>query len=190
MKTRQKPMRCAIWTAATLLAAATAAASNVWWVDDANYGAPGRDGSEANPFGTIHEAIANAACVADDTIKVKPGIYDKDGDQRMVTIGSTQYQMCTRVFINKKVHIVATGTKEETHIVGRFCPVEEGGHATWHSGPTAVRCVYVTADGLGSTLTGFTLRESATVDYSAADYSYNCGGAIAVANFKKGFYVT
>jgi len=169
---------------------AVAADPNTWWVDDANYGAEGRDGSEANPFGSIHEALTNEACVAGDTIKVKPGVYDKDYDERTVTMSSTGYQIRTRVYIDKKVNIVATGTKDETHIVGRFCPTEEGGNATYHSGPTAVRCVYVTTNGKGSTLTGFTLRESATVNYSSADYSWNCGGAISVASYAKNFYVT
>ena len=75
---------------------ATAFAANTWWVDDDNYGAAVRDGSEEHPFGSIHEALTNAACVAGDTIKVKPGTYDKDYDERTVTIGSTGYQMRSR----------------------------------------------------------------------------------------------
>ena len=177
--------------AATFLAfVATAADPNIWWVDASNYGAAVRDGSETNPFGSIHEAITNSACLAGDTIKVKPGVYDKDFDERMVTISSKEYQMRTRVYIDKKVNIVATGKKEETHIVGRFCPADESGNTTYHSGPTAVRCVYVTANGRGSTLTGFTLRESATISYANADYAYNCGGAISVGSNAKDFYVT
>ena len=171
-------------------AVASGADPNTWWVDASNYGAAGRDGSEANPFGTILEAISNPACVNGDTIKVNPGVYDKDYDERTVTVGNADWQMRSRVFINKKVNIVATGAKEDTHIVGRFCPVDEGGNATCHSGPTAVRCVYVTADGKGSTLTGFTLRDSATINYSNADVPYNCGGAIGVAGKAKNFYVT
>ena len=195
MKTQTKSMSHVIHAAAAVFFAFAATAAfatdpNTWWVDDACYGAAVQDGSEDHPFGTILAAITNSACVAGDTIKVKPGVYDKDYDERTATMGSTGYQIRTRVYIDKKVNIVATGTKDETHIVGRFCPVEEGGNATYHSGPTAVRCVYVTANGRGSTLTGFTLRESATVNYSSADYSWNCGGAISVASYAKNFYVT
>ena len=179
---------------ASLPLCAQAVNPNIWWVDDANYGAPGRDGSEAHPFGSIHEAITNEACVTGDTIKVKPGIYDKDYDERMVRVNNVDYQMRTRVCITKKVNIIASGTKEETHIVGRFSPANEGGHATYLCGPTAVRCVWVSADGRGSTLTGFTLRDSATINPSAtvskADNSYNCGGAVAVLDYGRDFYVT
>ena len=86
----------AVAASAILPLGAQAADPNTWWVDDANYGAEGRDGSEANPFGSIHEALTNEACVAGDTIKVKPGVYDKDYDERTVTIGSTGYQMRSR----------------------------------------------------------------------------------------------
>ncbi len=173
-----------------LVFSASAADPNTWWVDDANYGAAVQDGSEEHPFGTILAAVTNSACVNGDTIKVKPGVYDKDYDERTVTIKSSEYQMRTRVFIDKVVNIVATGSKEETHIVGRFCPEEEGGHATYHSGPTAVRCICVAKAGFGSTLTGFTLRDSATVQATAVESSYHCGGAIGVSGYNKDFYVT
>ena len=191
MNTAEKIVLAAIaFAVGAVFSSSASASSNTWWVDDANYGAAGRDGSETNPFGSIHEALANEECAAGDTIKVKPGVYNKDFDERTVKMGNSNYQMRTRVYINKKVNIVAVGSKEETHIVGRFCPVSEGGNATYYSGPTAVRCVYVTANGQGSTLTGFTLRESATPTYADADYSYNCGGAVSVADSAKDFYVT
>ena len=104
---------------------------------------------------------------------MKPGVYDKDYDERTVSLAANNvtnyYQMRTRVYIDKKVNIVATGSKEETHIVGRFCPVEEGGDPTCHSGSSAVRCVYVANAGRGSTLTGFTLRDSATLEAPLSD---------------------
>ena len=168
---------------------ATTFAANTWWVDDDNYGAVGRDGSEANPFGSIHEALTNAACVAGDTIKVKPGIYDKDYDERTVTISSTDYQVRTRVYINKKVYIVATGSKEETHIVGRWTSAAEGGSDTYHCGPQAIKCIRVTSGGINSTLTGFTIRDSASINVNS-DYTYIDGGAFGVQSYDKKFYVT
>ena len=125
---------------------------------------------------------------------MKPGVYDKDYDERTVSLAANNvtnyYQMRTRVYIDKKVNIVATGSKEETHIVGRFCPVEEGGDPTCHSGSSAVRCVYVANAGRGSTLTGFTLRDSATLEAPLSESSYHCGGSISVYNLNKDFYVT
>ncbi len=68
--------RMSICAAVAVSAAAALAAGNTWWVDASNYGAAGRDGSEQNPFGSIHEAVSSLSCVAGDTIKVKPGVYD------------------------------------------------------------------------------------------------------------------
>ena len=76
------PVAVAAVIATGLVFSASAADPNTWWVDDDNYGAAVRDGSEEHPFGSIHEAITNEACVAGDTIKVKPGTYDKDYDER------------------------------------------------------------------------------------------------------------
>ena len=164
-------------------------AANTWWVDDDNYGAAVQDGSETNPFGTIIDAITNTACVAGDTIKVRPGIYDKGYYETTVTISSTDYQVRYRVLFNKKLNIIATGTKEETHIVGHLSSVAEGGNDTYHSGPTAIKCVRVTSDGENSTLTGFTIRDSASIDVSS-DMTYIDGGAIGVQSYSKKFYVT
>jgi len=169
---------------------AMAADPNTWWVDDANYGAAVQDGSEAHPFGTILAAVTNSACVNGDTIKVKPGIYDKEYYEVTTTISSVEYVTRCRVYIAKKVNIVATGTKEETHIVGRFCPEEEGGHAVFKSGPTAIRCISVLSGGKGSTLTGFTIRDGATINYAGGSNFYNRGGAIGVTDYSFDFYVT
>ena len=172
-----------------LVFSASAADPNTWWVDDANYGAAVQDGSEEHPFGTILAAVTNSACVNGDTIKVKPGIYDKDYDERTMTISGVDYQMRTRIWINKKVYIVATGTKEETHIVGRWTSAAEGGSDTYHAGPQAIKPIRVTSNGLNSTLTGFTIRDGASINVYA-DYTYINGGAFGVESYDKKFYVT
>ena len=156
--------------------AANAATPNTWWVDDTYYGAAVQNGSEDYPFGTILAAVTNTACQAGDTIKVKPGTYDKD--YYLYDDGTRQARV--RVYINKKVNIVATGKKEETHIVGHWSSAEEeGGENTYHSGPMAVKCVFVTDDGQDSTLTGFTLRDGASIKVNG-DFTIVCGGAIGV----------
>ena len=74
---------------AVSLAAANGICANTWYVDDDNYSeecgnsatayiAAGFDGTTpATAFGTIQAAISYSGCVAGDTIKVMPGIYDK-----------------------------------------------------------------------------------------------------------------
>ena len=101
MKTQTKSMSHVIHAAAAVFFAFAATAAfatdpNTWWVDDACYGAAVQDGSEDHPFGTILAAITNSACVSGDTIKVKPGVYDKDYDERTETMSSTGYQMRSR----------------------------------------------------------------------------------------------
>ena len=166
-----------------------AATPNTWWVDDDCYGAAVQNGSTNYPFGTILAAVTNSACQSGDTIKVKPGTYDKDYKVVEFTSSGNRYEVRMRVYIDKKVNIVATGTKEETHIVGRLTSKAEGGNDTYHTGPMAVKCVYVADGGLDSTLTGFTLRDSASTK-TIVDNSTNNGGAISVKDYSKNFYVT
>lgn len=195
MRTRLRIMAAALCAAAGLIAGTASAAGNVWWVDDDNYRADcvdaaayiaaGYDGAEPDKaFGTIQAAIDNPDCKDGDTIKVLPGIYDQGCHEEFNTSGTLLTR--SRVYINKRVDVIATGSKDETHIVGRFCPVEEGGDATYATGPTAVRCVLVASKGANSTLTGFTIRDSATTGGTSTSAN-NCGGAIAAAT--KSFYV-
>lgn len=178
-----------------LCASLSAWAANTWYVDDGNYNVnysdaaayidAGYDGTEPEKaFGTIQAAIDNPDCKNGDTIKVLPGIYDQGCHEEFDKNGNVLTR--SRVYIDKRVNIIATGSKDETHIVGRFCPVEEGGNATYATGPTAVRCIRVPASGYGSTLTSFTIRDSATTGGTSTSV-YNCGGAVSAGS--KDFYV-
>ncbi|MBR6586229.1 MAG: hypothetical protein IKK82_02300, partial [Kiritimatiellae bacterium] len=146
-------------------------AANIWYVDDDNYGKAGMDGATPETaFGTIQEAIDAETTSSGDTIKVLPGTYnqgsveEKKDDDTVLTR--------SRVYINKKVNIVATGSKDETHIVGKL---DNGG-----AGGNAIRCIRVASAGNGSTLTGFTIRDSATFKVETTSASY-CGGAVSVS---------
>ena len=81
--------RLALWAVMGAASAAFAADPSTWWVDDDCYGAAVQDGSETHPFGTILAAVTNEACKAGDTIKVKPGVYDKDYYEGSYTAGGT-----------------------------------------------------------------------------------------------------
>ena len=71
-------LKIATIAAAATMAAWSAAAANVWWVDAANYGKPDLDGrTEETAFSTIQDALDDEAFEENDTVKVKPGVYDK-----------------------------------------------------------------------------------------------------------------
>ena len=85
--------------AAALLFALTsnAATPNMWWVDDDSYGAAVQNGSEDYPYGTILAAVTNTACQAGDTIKVKPGTYDKDYYVITQMVNSVAHEVHVRI---------------------------------------------------------------------------------------------
>ena len=177
-------------TVAVALFALNGLCANTWYVDDDNYSeacgdsatayiAAGFDGTTTNKaFGTIQAAISYSNCKAGDTIKVMPGTYDK-GYYTETPSGSNK--MRNRLYINKKLNIVAYGTKEETHIVGRWMPTSEGGNATYHTGTNAIRAVRVPSGGRGSTLRGFTIRDSAVGGVATSAGGYMGGGISAGA---------
>ena len=111
------------------------------YVDAANFGKAGLDGTDGNAYGTIQEAVDHAA--SGDTIRVRPGIYDK-GEPTFDGFGK-----CRVVIIGKNLILEATEGRETTVIVGQHST--SGRHDD-----TAIRCVY--ADTSGTELRGFTLR--------------------------------
>ena len=84
---------------------AFAANAATWWVDDDNYG-NGGTGTEANPFGTIQDALDNPGFTAGDTVKVKAGFYDKGGRK------SSDSDCKSRVLITKRVTLLAVEGRE------------------------------------------------------------------------------
>ncbi|MBP3406839.1 MAG: hypothetical protein J6N18_12110, partial [Kiritimatiellae bacterium] len=146
-------------------------AANIWYVDDDNYGKAEMDGkSPETAFGTIQEAIDAETTLSGDTIKVLPGTYNQNFYEETDTNGTAITR--NRVYIYKKLNIVATESKEETHIVGML---DNGG-----AGADAIRCIRVASAGNGSTLTGFTIRDSATFKVETTS-AYYCGGAVSVS---------
>lgn len=145
-----------------------------WYVDDDCFGAVVTDGSAEHPYGTIQDAI-NAAS-SGDTILVAPGVY-KEGGKR------NDYIM-NRVYLDKDVTIQATGTKEETHIVGRRDTTANG------LGPNAVRCVAVDVGHsfTGAFVRGFTIRDGATTTDSAGSASAG-GGFYGKGNATRAYLV-
>ena len=151
MKSRAFAM--SVFVIGCMLSAATYAA-DTWYVSASNFGKSGLDGkSEATAWGTLQDAHDNAA--AGDTIKVLEGTYDK---------GEMYYAEHTnRLVVSKKLFFEAAGAREKTHIVGKLATVKaDGTPSTNGCGKDGMRCVCVTADGYGSTFTGFTIRNGSS----------------------------
>ena len=72
------------------LAAAVASAANTWWVakEDPN-ASDSNPGTEALPFRTINAAANNPDIAANDTINVKPGVYDEGGQVAACEVAQT-----------------------------------------------------------------------------------------------------
>ena len=136
-------------------------------------------GGETAPFASIQAAVAAASDGA--TIKVRPGIYDNGGandpDGRL-----------NRVYVTgKKLKIVATGRKEETHIVGRHATTTAEGF-----GPDAVRCVCIRGtDAIGTEIIGFTIRDGASNNYRpTSDVVQDSGGGVLALDGDKKYFDT
>lgn len=109
--------------------------------------AAGRGGEEL-PYATIGAAVE--AAQTDDVVKVKPGVYESGSK---LTPGTRQYN---RVYLDKRLTLESTGGAAATEIRGCFASEENG------YGNGAIRCVYVTVDGDGSVIKGFTIAKGAT----------------------------
>ena len=132
-----------------LFAAVMAAAglfAKDWYVQaDA---ATGGDGSSSAPFKTIQEAVDAAS--ANDTIKVRPGVYDQGTTSGP---GSSTYGQLSRVAIDKKISLIATEGRDKTVIYGGTnslgnCKADTG----------LVSCVYIHEAAKGTVIRGFTLK--------------------------------
>ena len=132
------------------------AVSSEWYVSSS--AATGGDGSREAPFQTIQAAVDAAA--EDDIVKVMPGVYD--------TGSTNDGYMASRVWLTKRLTLEATGTKDETHIVG-VRSTASGGY-----GSDAVRCIY--AGQTGSTIKGFTIRDGGVL--STDDSPAGSGGGV------------
>ncbi|MBR3821726.1 MAG: DUF1565 domain-containing protein, partial [Kiritimatiellae bacterium] len=115
-----------------------------WYVDAVN----GDDSYDGKTVQTAKKTIQAAidSATKNDTVKVAEGIYQDENQY------SDSISAC--VVIKKNLTLVATGTKDKTHIVGRHADTDDG------TGEGAVRCVYV-KEGVAARIEGFTIRDGA-----------------------------
>ena len=124
---------------------------NESYADSAAYIAAGYDGTTPEKaFGTIQDAIEASTTVANDTILVCPGIYDKGG--RKLSWSGTDNAGYCRVLATKKLTIKSTEGATKTHIVGSA--------ADSASGTPPYRCFGQYNNT--TTLIDFTLRDGHT----------------------------
>jgi len=133
----------------------------------------GGDGSSAAPFRTIQQAVDAAA--ADDTVYVRPGVYDRGSTNAWsVSHNNISFQQQTRVYVTKRLNIVSTGGKGVTTI--------RGSHGTTSTSGTSiafridgVQGLVIGADAEGTVVRGFTI-ENGNAHQSAAPGSVAAGG--------------
>ena len=137
---------------------------NTWFVatNGADVAASSGGGTEAAPFRTLQFAHDQAS--AGDTIKLTPGVY-AEGE----VFGA---QHTNRLVVSKKLRFVATGSRDETHIVGRHSTASEYG-----MGPDAIRCVYVNEKSSGSEFHNLTFRDGASNSAGGDPYNNVNNGA-------------
>ena len=114
---------------------------------------------------TLADVITNADLRAGDTIYALPGTY-AEGKLRSASTAT----VFTRAVVPAGVTLKATGTPEETIIVGDRSPTPDD--ATYGTGPDATRCVILRAN---AALDGFTLTGGRTIKTSASGNSQGGG---------------
>lgn len=145
-----------------------------WYVDGAT-GDDGQTGTAAQPKKTLKGALAHA--VAGDVVHVAPGTYATEEmvQPTKVFANTSSFRTMCRAYIPAGVEVRATGTPEETFIVGKTSPnpVEIG------CGEGAVRAVFMEAN---ARLTGFTVTGGRTAFVSGENTDNVNGGGILARN--------
>ena len=124
--------------------------STEWHVDAENGDdATGNGFTPGTAKRTLAEVFTNCAVVAGDTVYAHPGTY-RDGEMRLAATSPT----ASRVIVPEDVTLKATGSAEETVILGAASDSEYAN--IYGMGTNAVRCVAMCANAVvdGFTLTG------------------------------------
>ena len=157
---------------ALALGGALSAAANEWHVSKADGNDATGNGSTNAPFATIQRAVEAAA--AEDTVYVRPGVYD-EGEQSGLSWSLAGYKgnSKVRVRVTKKLNIFATGSQEDTVILGRIGTlwVDPARTTVPTYATNNVGCVIVDAAASGTVFKGFTFRDGA--------FHQSCGDGMA-----------
>lgn len=165
--------------AALGVACSVSAKDKVYYVDCQMDDYAGHDGSSwEKAFETIQEAINK--CSNDDTIYVKPGLYNKGEGAQVSSWGRARIG-----WNSKRLYIKSTEGAENTIIEGvrNFDP-EQGGTAEGY-GENTMHCLAVyhfDDSSKGSVIQGFTFRHGATYETYTAPLQANSiyGGAVCL----------
>ena len=149
---------------------------------------------EGGAYTTIQAAV-DAANV-DDTVWVRPGVYDEGGKTFEYTykadasgpLKGQTFNLTNRIHITKRITLRATSDDPaDTHIVGTRDPNPADGN-TWGIGPAAVRCVSATVSGV--VIKGFTIRDGASQALTAeGDIAAGHPGSVIGPSNKRCFVV-
>ena len=127
-----------------------------WYVDDA-LGNDSYDGTTPQTAKKTIQAAVNRAA-KNDTVKVAEGVYADENAYDASTVAC--------VVISNNLTLVATGSKERTHIVGRHANTSTG------VGEGAVRCIFVKEKAVAR-IEGFTIRDGATISGNGGGVSFS-----------------
>lgn len=137
--------------------------STEWYVDAKNGNDANRGFTVAAAKKTLAEVFTNCAVTAGDTVYALPGTYD-----RGLMKAYDDDVVWNRVIVPANVTLKATGTPEETLIVGAAAP-EPTGKNGYGLGTNAVRCVFLNS---GSVVDGVTMTGGHTAAESSDETTY------------------
>ena len=134
-----------------------------WHVSKADGDDTSGTGLEAAPFATIQRAVNAAA--ADDTIWVHPGVYDTGTTNGLAwgPIGGYSGNNPVRVRVTKRLNIYATGTRDETVILGRIGTewIDPNRKAVPTYATDNIGCILIDTAASGTVVKGITIRDGA-----------------------------
>lgn len=157
---------------ALALGGALSAAANEWHVSKADGNDATGNGSTNAPFATIQRAVDAAA--AEDTIWVHPGVYDTGTTNGLSwSLAGYSGNNQVRVKVTKKLNIYATGTRDETVILGNIGTtwVDPARKAVPTYATDNIGCMLIDTAASGTVVKGVTFRDGA--------YHQSCGSALA-----------
>ena len=157
---------------ALALGGALPALAAEWHVSKAEGDDTTGTGSEAAPFATIQRAVNAAA--AEDTIWVHPGVYDTGTTNGLSwSIAGYSGNNQVRVKVTKRLNIYATGSRDETVILGRIGTewVDPSRKAVPTYAADNIGCMLIDTAASGTVVKGITFRDGA--------YHQSCGSALA-----------
>ena len=154
---------------------AVCASADTWYADASKDAGTGDGTSPATAFHRIQEAVNAAA--AEDTVFVAEGTYDEGTSNvwKYTHKPYTNVWQQTRVYVTKKLNIIASGDKAKTVIRGSEGTYSSGSDGSRYYRVDSVSCMVIGSNANGSRIEGFTF-DHGFAHQSAGGDSLAAGG--------------